>query len=480
MKRIIPIIAAFCTVFAVSCRKEAVQSQSLPVILPDYTYVTIPSNIAPLNFNVPGARKVVAEFSSGESSFKVKSGSADVKIPCAAWRRMLKDASEVEVKVTALTADGWTEYKSFIMTVKTPVDDYVAYRLIEPGYEVWNEMGIYQRNLTNFSQRAIVTNKATSTSCMNCHSFCNKEPEKMVFHLRANCGGTYVVRDGGAEKLNTKTPETISALVYPQWHPSGKFIAFSTNTTAQHFHTLNPNRIEVYDSASDVVVYDVENHTIFSCPQLKDDAWFETFPTFSPDGRKLYFCTAARKLMPYQYSDVHYNLCAIDFDPDTKTFGEKVDTLVDAASAGMSVAMPRVSPDGKLVMFTLTEYGNFTIWHKDADLCVYNVERDAVGVLDGLNSPDVDSYHSWSTDGRWVVFASKRVDKLYTRLFIAYVGPEGTVGKPFMLPQKRWSDNQGLLVAYNIPEFVTGRVSVKQPAFTRLAHKDKGINLSFE
>ncbi len=162
------------------------------------------------------------------------------------------------------------------------VDSYLAYRLIDPGYELWNKMGIYQRDLESYTQIPIIENKMSGNNCVNCHSFCMQDPNKMLFHMRETFPGTILVDGDKIEKLNTKTKETISPLVYPSWHPSGKYVAFSVNTTKQAFHLNDRNRVEVYDEASDVVVYDVEKHEIVTASNIFSKDAFETFPTFSP------------------------------------------------------------------------------------------------------------------------------------------------------------------------------------------------------
>lgn len=444
---------------------------------PDYSGVTVPENIAPLNFEVKGASRVCARFESEGHSISVKG--REVCVGVRRWHRFMDAAGDtVRVSVRAKMDGQWREMEPFEIYKAEKTDPYIAYRLIEPGYEVWNEMGIYQRNITNFSQKAIITNRSTGNNCMNCHSFCNKQPDRMVFHMRAKNGGTYIVDGSSVEKLNTKTDSTISALVYPQWHPDGKYIAFSVNTTNQVFHTSDPNRVEVYDSASDVVVYDVEAHEIVSCPQLKGD-WFETYPTFSPDGEKLYFCTTRRAVMPIEYEKVHYSLCSVDFDPGTRSFGGKVDTLYNARVSGGSVSLPRVSPDGKFLMFTLQSYGNFGIWHKDSDLYILDLASGEISPCTEANSADVDSYHSWSTDSRWVLFSSRRDDGLYTRLYMAHVAQDGSVSKAFLLPQRRSSYYKGLLKSYNIPEFVAGKVEAGGCRIARTARHDSGVDVTY-
>lgn len=444
---------------------------------PDYSSVTVPENIAPLNFEVKGASRVCAIFESEGHS--ITSRGREVCVGVRRWHKFMDAAGDtVRVSVRAKMDGKWCEIEPFEIYKAEAADPYIAYRLIEPGYEVWNEMGIYQRNITDFSQKAIITNRTTGNNCMNCHSFCNRQPDRMVFHMRGANAGTYLIKEGLEEKLNTKTDSTISALVYPQWHPTGRFVAFSVNTTNQMFHTTSPNRIEVYDSASDVVVYDVEKHEVISCPQLKGTC-FETYPAFSPDGNRLYFCTAPRAVMPIEYERVHYSLCSISFDPQTRSFGEKVDTLYDARVSGGSVSLPRVSPDGKHLMFTLQSYGNFGIWHKDSDLYILELSSGKISPCTEANSTDVDSYHSWSSNSRWVLFSSRRDDGLYTRLYMAHVASDGTVGKAFLLPQRRSSYYKSLLKSYNIPEFVAGKVRAEGRRISRTARYDSGIDVTY-
>lgn len=260
-----------------------------PEIFPDYVDVTIPPNIAPLNFKLKDACvEARAILECGPEKLEIKTGKdACFVIPASGWKRLLRAASgnHLNVTVQAFVNDEWIAYAPFIIKVaKEPVDGWLAYRLIEPGYELWNRMGIYQRNLENYTENAIIENKMSGNNCMNCHSFCMQNPEKMLFHMRETYSCTLLIDGDKVEKLNTKTDQTLSPLVYPSWHPSGKYVAFSVNKTKQAFHMNDRNRVEVFDSASDVVVYDTQKHEIVTSPLLSSEGAFETFPTFSPDG----------------------------------------------------------------------------------------------------------------------------------------------------------------------------------------------------
>ncbi|MDD4697939.1 MAG: hypothetical protein PHR52_10440 [Fermentimonas sp.] len=461
---------------------SVIELEVYPDIFPDLTEVTLPYNISPLNFTVNegsnGARVVIE---NEKSSIKINSKNGEITIPYRKWRRLLSDSKggTLNFNVSIKKGGTWERYKSFPVYVSSePIDKYIAYRLIPPGYELWSKMGIYQRNLENYDQSAIFENSLTGGSCVNCHSFPSQNPDKMLFHMRQIHPGTILVDNGEVKKLNTKTDETMSALVYPSWHPSGDYIAFSVNNTQQLFHQNHENRIEVYDLSSDVVVYDVNNYEIITSPELFSEGVFETFPTFSPDGKTIYYCTADSVEMPKQYQSVKYSLCSISFDPVSRTFGDKVDTLYNAKLNDKSVSFPRVSPDGKSLMFTVSDYGNFSIWHKESDLWLLDLSTKEYNPLDKLNSDDVESYHSWSSNSRWVVFSSRRLDGLYTRLYIAYMDEQGNPGKPFLLPQKNQNYYNESIYSYNIPEFITDKVEVSKREIARTAINDEGVNVT--
>ncbi|MDR2910431.1 MAG: hypothetical protein LBV47_03570 [Bacteroidales bacterium] len=489
VKKFLKYLVLFFVIGNISCSDNIHINKTLdtlPTIFPDYTNVTIPYNIAPLSFKLIDSAvytKIYAIFENDMQQMEIKAKNGQFSIPLSSWKKLMKDAagSTISVTIQAKDQDQWISYPAFqIFVAPEPVDSYLVYRLIEPGYDIWNEMGIYQRHVEDFHESTIINNKRTGYGCMNCHSFNMQNPEKMLFHLRASHPGTIMINGDKIEKLNTNTEQTLSALVYPSWHPSGNFVAFSVNDTKQIFHTTDPNRIEVFDFASDVVVYDVNRHEIITSTLLNSNSIFETFPSFSPDGKTMFFCSADTFPMPHEYNKLKYSLCAISFDPESCTFGTEVDTLYNAKlNDGKSVSFPRVSPDGKYLMFTLSGYGNFSIWHKDADLYIIDLQNNKTTPLSTLNSNDVDSYHSWSSNSRWVVFSSRRIDGLYTRPYIAYINDAGEPAKPFLLPQKYVDFYHRFMKSYNIPEFVTSKVEQNGFKLSEIAVNDTGIDVTF-
>ena len=450
--------------FLVSCTgipDKFTDSGKLPDIFPDLADVTVPLNIAPLNFrlNETPSRTVVL-FEGKNGNLKVR-GNDQIRIKVRKWHKLLEENKGGELIVTIYTKQPgkWSKHLPFRIFVKgTPVDPYLVYRRIAPGYESWSRMGIYQRNISNFDEDPVIDNRMFTGNCVNCHSFSNYNPDMMMLHLRGKIAGTLVARNGNVTKLDTKTKETKYNCVYPFWHPSGRYIAFSVNSISQVFHSVREKRIEVMDSESDLVVYNISSNKLLTGKLISSTGSLETFPAFSADGRELYFCTAKKGSIPSGYRSIRYSLCKTGFDPDSGTFGDKIDTLISERSSGKSISFPRASTDGKYLMFTMSDYGNFSIWHKEADLYLLHLADGTYHPVDAVNSGETESYHSWSSGSRWFVFSSRRIDGLYTRLYLSWLDENGNASKPFLLPQKDPDYYDYSLYSFNVPEFVTGRI----------------------
>ena len=467
-------------------------AKCLPAIFPDYCDVTIPCNIAPLNFMLPADQyeACVARITTPDGQQQTYGNGVKVHIPESEWHTML-DASKgksIKVEVWGQKNGEWLSFSPFAIHIaKEPIDEYLSYRLIEPSYVAWTFMEIAQRNLTTFEETQIFNNEITMNDrkigqCINCHSYQNYKTDNMLFHVRLANAGTVIVNDGKVSKVNMKRDYTISGGVYPSWHPTAKLVAFSTNKTRQAFHTSNPNKIEVYDLASDMILYDVETDSVSIVSN--DSTLLEVYPTWSPDGKYLYYCKSVPlpeemrdKDIRTTYPKIQYNLVRRSFDLATHGFGDE-ELVYDAASADKSVTLPRISPDGRYLLFALGQYGCFHSRHHDADIVCIPMDKYSGTPLTAETSSPIDltllnsagysdSYPSWSSNGHWIMIASRRDDDNYSRVYFAYFN-NGKIGKAFLLPQEDPELHISLLKSYNRPEFMVEPVRISVEEFSRV------------
>ncbi len=441
--------------------KDSTHYNTYPQISPDYEDICIPYNIAPLNFSSEG-EKMSVELKSKNGSLMVQ-GTGKVFFPIGKFKELLKNniGDTIWVIVNSYINDRWNTYKPFFWkVVPDPVDSFLTYRLIEPGYEVWNKVCLAQRNITNYDEIHIADNNLTGSSCINCHIPNKYRNSQSFFHIRGPKGMTVIADGKKLYGINTKLKGAYSSMIYGNWHPSGQYIVFSTNIVLPALHSIHDKRAFVYDTISDVVVLNLRKKEILKCPLLTQKDVFETFPEFSSDGTKLFYCSAKKIPLPEEYDKLQYSICSIDFDSTTGVFGTSVDTLFNGPEMHKTVSELKASPDGKYLAFDCFSYGTFPLWHNDARIYLYDLKTAQIDTLPELNNNKdyANSYHSWSTNSRWLAFASKRDNGLYSKIYFSYIDKNGKAHKPFVLPQKDPEFYDFFLKSYNVPELIRAAV----------------------
>jgi len=482
------LLAVASMLVMVSCRDgvKACVSGELPPIWPDYTFVTVPVNIAPLDFGmadgVESSRMKVALFDRNGTEVLSSTGKT-ARFPVKKWHKALASSSggSLRCEVSAKVDGKWIAYAPFDINVSRDSIDYgLTYRMIPPGYQSFGHMGLYERRLSDFRQRTLVDSRMIESGCVNCHTANRADPDWHSIHVRGKHSATLMHTNGLDECLNTATDSTGGFFVYPYWHPSGKYIAYSVNKTRQSFYSSADRTLEVYDENSDVIVYCPESHKILrpSLTNIKDK--FETMPAFSADGKTLYFSVANAGELPKDAMRMKYSLCSLAFDPETGRFGDHVDTLVSASRTNRTHVSVKPSYDGNFLLVTVADYGTFLIDHPEADLWLYDLRTGEYYPAGGINSGNTESFHNWSTNSRWAVVSSRRDDGLYTRLYIAHFNPETKLfDKAFLLPQRNpGSYYLELPDSYNTPDFTVESVSLSVRNARRLLLSDERTSVS--
>ncbi len=479
------------------------EEERAPVIWPDYTETVLPFNIAPINFRIEEKADDYRTILYSETGVhKILSGKK-VLIPMTFWKNLLNDnrGKNLYFDIYTRQESQWKKWKTITNIIsEDSIDPYIAYRLIPPG-QYFGEITLNQRHLENFTETPFFDNNGTfndqpssNGTCGNCHYFRNGKTDEFLFHVRFIHSGTIMVRNGNVEKIETKFKETGNAATYPAWHPTKPVIVFSANQTLQLIHSRSLKKNETFDTYSDLILYDIEKNKFTQLFQTRNV--FETFPCWTPDGKTLYFCSCDT-LTPDKvdmfndnssyggvftiedFAAFKYNLWRMSFNQETYQFG-KPELVVDAARQGKSIAFPRISNNGRFLIYTLADFGTFPIMHHESDLWLYDIQTGENRPMSEINSDKAETYHTWDTSGRWLVFSTRRDDGSYTRLYFTHIDDKGYGSKPFLLPQKDPEDNLRRMKSYNIPEMVSEKIKIPTGKLMRTVQSPKITNAEYQ
>jgi hypothetical protein len=440
------------------------------VLFPDYAGVVIPPNIAPLNFVVrePGRDYRVAVRGARGEPITIRSRDGTIRIPSRSWSALLQAnlGQEWYVEISVRGDQGaWVAHPVVTNRVAPePIDPYLAYRLIRPLHNFFRDMGIYQRNLATFEQHVVVHNRSFDRGCVNCHTFNQNSPATLALNIRSPQHGRPLLL------VKTNTVWNIEQTAgYLSWHPSGERMTFSQNKLALFFHTTGETR-DVFDAKSDLALYDLRMNRVLMPPAIADPDRLETWPEWDPPGRYLYFSSAP--LRPFeQHRLVQYDLMRVAYDPESDRWGT-AEVVLTAAATGLSITQPKVSPNGRFLVFTMAPYGHFPIYQPESDLYLMDLTTRQYHRLES-NSDAADSWHCWSSNSRWLVFSSKRLAQVFARPHFTYVDDAGRASKPFVLPQQDPAFYDSFPKTYNVPQFIAGPVTVSPAAIAEAITKPR-------
>lgn len=451
----------------------------LPRISPDYTGIVVPPNIAPLNFAIreDGRRFLVRIRGESGEAIELDSRSAAIEIPPHRWRSLLESnrGRELRWEVFVQAGQRWRRFRPILNRVaQHEIDGHLVYRLIGPVYNKWSEVAIRQRNLATYEDSGILDGQSLGRVCVNCHSFAANDSRRMLVALRGKSSGNaaLLVEDAHVTKLGTP-------FGYTAWHPSGQAAAYSTNKVRQFFHAAGLEVRDVVDLASALAYFRVDTRTSKRVPGASDEQHLATYPAWSPDGRMLYYCRAPvlwtdqETVPPERFAEVKYDLVRIPYDIESDRWGSP-ETVLSAEQTGLSILLPRVSPDGKFLLFCMCRYGCFPAFNPTSDLYLMDLAKRSY-VKCPVNSEFSESWHSWSSNSRWIAFSSKRTGGTFTRCYLSYFDETGQMHKPFVVPQQDPEAYDSLLKTISVPELLTSPVAVSPAKLARAVRWDKAI-----
>lgn len=390
--------------------------------------LVIPYNIAPLNFQIENeAYDFITCYSSKKGKPLLVKGK-NVQLKKNDWRQLLENNKGEELLITVFVKrDGvWFHYPSVRYQIALePIDTWILFRTSQPVFSDAGDIVLVQRNLETYKEKS------------------------SVFHRQAN-------NQGNAES---------AASLFPAFHPTLPLYANTVDQRGTIISFMNTESSSSLNEGAFIHFNSTEKGQVEHQSTLPAGypGTVEAFPSWSMDGKQLFSClanTGNDSSSMGKPAALYLNLVHRSFSP-TASIGP-ADTLVNAAQLRKSVATPRLSPDGKRLLFCMTDNGNKPLWHKSSDVYMLDMATGSWMPLITANSPEVDNQPCWSSNGRWILFCSNRTDGTYTRLFIAYCDQEGMVHNAFILPQRNPSRDEQTFLSYNTPEFLSKPNSTSQ------------------
>ena len=312
--------------------------------------------------------------------------------------------------------------------------------------------------------------------CGNCHSF---SPDGRKFAMDVDAfgdKGSYLIAN--IDKEVEMQPENFitwsdfqeksTMALLSQISPNGKYVV----------STLDDN--EIFESRDQLeysqlffpikgilTVYDIEKQSFYALPGADDTTYVQSNSNWSPDNEYIYFArgkAVQRKESGMTYGTGIYDINKFQamrdsfltakkqfkFDimkiPFNNGKGGRPAMVKGASQNNMSNYFPKISPDGKWMVFCRAE--NYMLLQPDSKLYIMPTDGSAEPRLMNCNTSNMNSWHSWSPNNRWMVFSSKKFGA-YTQLFLTHIDENGNDSPPIWLEYLK-VDNR----AANIPEFV--------------------------
>jgi hypothetical protein len=243
----------------------------------------------------------------------------------------------------------------------------------------------------------------------------------------------------------------------------GGAITFQKNGHPEDFMT---------DTLGMIFLYDIKEDAFIKNPEFSDTFEY-SFPTWDGSGKTLYYCKGPKRdvTKPWEFL---FDLCGVSYNSETKTFGKET-VIFPFSQCGVSATIPKIIPGTNKIIVTVHKSSGSIPLLTDGDYYILDLDKTQdssfqIGTTpEGkrtymlpqgkyakiteaeINTSDHEKYHSFSSNGRWMVFSSGRLAGETSVTHIVYVDKKGQFGKPFALPQKSPTHYTSSLWSYIYP-----------------------------
>lgn len=348
------------------------------------------------------------------------------------------------------------------------------------------------RDISRPESRLLLTDLLT---CANCHSF-TADGKTLAMDLDGPAGdkGTYAIAPVARETLiqqqhvitwNSfagKPPGHKTIGFLSSISPDGRYVVTTLNESVYVQNFTDYRFLQVFYPTRGILgYYSRATGQIHALPGADDPRYVHCDPVWTPDGKEVIFARAPARdpyppgYKPAQYANdpaevqIQYDLYRMPFNEGR---GGKPEPIAGASGNGTSNTFPKVSPDGKWIVFVRCRNGQ--LLRPDSELWIVPAQGGTARRM-RCNTPRMNSWHSFSPNGRWMVFSSK-ANTPYTQMFLTHLDEQGNDSPAILIP-----DSTAANRAVNLPEFVNVPydqfASIRVPAAQYLRDGMRGIEL---
>lgn len=408
--------------------------------------------------------------------------------PAAAeWAQILKRAGEraATVKVSGLAAGRvLSEARVEIRISQDPVGAPIFYRDVplmpvetEPG--TIQPLSPYAVRLVKWRVRSVSEAQGKVVMeglpvCANCHSFSGdgRVMGMDLDGLRRNKGRYFLA--GVGREVNVRNQDVIqwtseqgrleNAIrvgFMSQVSPAGDAVVTTVDTpgsTSSNYYVANFTDYRFlqvfFPTRGRLAWYSRASGVLKPLPGADDPAYVHFGAVWSPDGKSLVFAraraqdpnpagsAAARFANDPNELQIRYDLYRIPFNGGQGGVAEPIE---GASNNGMSNTFPKVSPDGRWLVFVQSRNGQ--LMRPDSQLYIVPAAGGKARRMN-CNTALMNSWHSFSPNGRWMVFSSKARSP-YTQMYLTHIDEDGKDTPPILIENATAANR-----AVNLPEFV--------------------------
>jgi len=328
-------------------------------------------------------------------------------------------------------------------------------------------------------------------TCANCHSFSSDGKFLgMDIDLPKGDKGGYTLVPVRPKMVIQKKQLFSWASYNPQWltyglfsrvSPDGRYVISSVNENAFITNYMDFRFLQTfYPTRGILAFYDRRTEKVTPLPGADNPEYVHTNAVWTPDGRALVFIRAKainnvpQGKWPLRADDpneiqIKYDLYTVPFNDGR---GGEARPLAGASDNGKSNSFPKVSPDGRWIVWV--QAANGLLMRPDSELSIMPLSGGRPRRMT-CNLPLMNSWHSWSPNSRWLVFSSK-ANTPFTQMFLTHIDEQGNDSPAVLIP-----DSTAANRAVNIPEFVNIKpedlVSIDIPAVDYRRHLNRALEL---